>query len=254
MPERKVALALNAHPDDAEFLCAGTLTLLYQRGWEIHIATMTPGDCGSAEYNREEISRIRRGEAAQAAQILDGTYHCLECDDVFILYDRETLRKAIRLLREVAPTVVFAPSPSDYMIDHEITSLIAQTACFASGMANIEIEGVSPFEPVPTLYYLDPMEGKDKFGVPICPDILVDISAVIDTKQEMLCCHASQRNWLMVHHGIDEYVLSMKRFAEQRGQLIGCRYAEGFRQHLGHGYPQENLLKAVLGDLVHVNW
>jgi LmbE family N-acetylglucosaminyl deacetylase len=98
------------------------------------------------------------------------------------------------------------------------------------------------------------MEGKDKFGVPICPDILVDITAVMDTKQEMLCCHASQRNWLMVHHGVDEYVLSMKRFAEQRGQLIGCRYAEGFRQHLGHGYPQENLLKAVLGDRVHVNW
>lgn len=250
MPERKVALALNAHPDDAEFLCAGTLALLHQRGWEIHIATMTPGDCGSAEYNREEISRIRRGEATQAARILDGTYHCLECDDVFIFYERETLRKAIRLLRKVAPTVVFAPSPSDYMIDHEITSLIVQTACFASGMANIEIEGVSPFEPVPTLYYLDAMEGKDKFGVPIQPSILVDISSVMETKQAMLCCHASQRNWLMVHHGVDEYVLSMKRFAEQRGRLIGSRYAEGFRQHLGHGYPQDNLLKSVLGDLV----
>ena len=62
MSERKVALALNAHPDDAEFMCAGTLALLHEKGWEIHIATMTPGDCGSAEYNREEISRIRRAE------------------------------------------------------------------------------------------------------------------------------------------------------------------------------------------------
>ncbi len=111
MTDRKSVLALNAHPDDAEFMCAGTLALLREKGWEIHIATMTPGDCGSAEYNREEISRIRRGEAARSARILDGTYHCLECDDVFIMYDRPTLLKAIRLMREIVPEIVFAPSP-----------------------------------------------------------------------------------------------------------------------------------------------
>ena len=66
----------------------------------------------------------------------------------------------------------------------------------------------------------------------------------------MLCCHASQRNWLMTHHGIDEYVLSMKRFAGERGKLAGCEYAEGFRQHLGHGYPQDNILKRELEDSV----
>ena len=40
-----------AHPDDAEFLCAGTLIRLKQEhGWEVHIASMTPGDCGSVEH------------------------------------------------------------------------------------------------------------------------------------------------------------------------------------------------------------
>ena len=96
MEKKKTVLALNAHPDDAEFMCAGTLTMLHDKGWEIHIATMTPGDCGSAEHSREEISRIRRAEAAKSAKILDGTYHCLECDDVFIMYDRETLLKAVK--------------------------------------------------------------------------------------------------------------------------------------------------------------
>ena len=251
MSERKVALALNAHPDDAEFMCAGTLALLHDKGWEIHIATMTPGDCGSAEYNREEISRIRRAEAASSAKILDGDYHCLECDDVFIMYDRETLLKAIKLMREATPVIVFAPSPSDYMIDHETASRIAQTACFASGMPNIEIEGVEPFEPVPYLYYVDPIDGMDKLGAPIRPGVFVDISPVIGIKEEMLCCHESQRNWLLVHHGMDEYVLSMKRFSEQRGKEINCAYAEGFRQHLGHGYPHDNILRSVLGKPVH---
>jgi len=41
---RKVALGIFAHPDDAEFLCTGTLSLLLKAGWSIHIATMAPGD------------------------------------------------------------------------------------------------------------------------------------------------------------------------------------------------------------------
>ena len=64
MSRNKVALACMAHPDDVEFTCGGTLALLHQQGWEIHIATMTPGDCGSEQLSREEISRIRRMEAA----------------------------------------------------------------------------------------------------------------------------------------------------------------------------------------------
>src|SRR5437763_1157700 len=63
-----IALAVLAHPDDAEFLCAGTLTRLRkEHGWEVHIASMTPGDCGSAEHGPDEISRIRRGEVAAEA-------------------------------------------------------------------------------------------------------------------------------------------------------------------------------------------
>jgi hypothetical protein len=69
----------------------------------------------------------------------------------------------------------------------------------------------------------------------------------------MLCCHDSQRNWLMSHHGMDEYVESMKRFARQRGKKANCDYAEGFRQHLGHGYPQDNRLKKELSKRVIEN-
>ena len=68
----KTALAKCAHPDDAEFLCTGTMTLLKQNGWQIHIATMNPGDCGSAIHSRDEISRIRRAEATALAKLLYG--------------------------------------------------------------------------------------------------------------------------------------------------------------------------------------
>jgi LmbE family N-acetylglucosaminyl deacetylase len=248
----KTVLSLGAHPDDAEFMCAGTLALLHKKGWQIHIATMTPGDCGTVEYSREEISRIRKGEAAKSASILKGGYSCLECDDAFIMYDRPTLLKAIELVRKVRPTIVLTLSPSDYMVDHEMASKLAQTACFCCGVVNIETPGAEPFEPVPYLYYTDAVEGKDKFGNEIAASVLVDITSFMDTKEKMLCCHESQRNWLLQHHGMDDYVNAMKALGQKRGREIGCKFAEGFRQHLGHAYPQDNILKKELGDLVHI--
>jgi hypothetical protein len=97
------------------------------------------------------------------------------------------------------------------------------------------------------------MEGKDKFGNLIQPSIYVDIESEIYTKEKMLSCHASQRNWLLKHHKVDEYVLCMKHLAEMRGNEINKMYAEGFRQNLGHSYPSYNMLKEILGDLVTVN-
>ena len=244
----KIVLGIFAHPDDAEIMCAGTLSLLKKAGWVVHIATMAPGDKGTTEYSREDISRIRKSEATIAAKLLEATYHCLEFEDVYIMYDRDSINKTTSLIREIRPSIVFTHSPNDYMIDHETTSKIVQTACFSTGIKNLEINE-APFEPVPYLYYCDSMEAKDILGRPIHTSIFVDITSEISMKENMLACHVSQRNWLLSHHKMDEYILSMKRFGEQRGKEINVKYAEGFRQHLGHSYPQNNILKDILVEL-----
>lgn len=242
----KTVLAIVSHPDDAEFLCAGTLALLHEKGWQINIATMTAGDCGSKELDQDEISEIRKKEAASSAKILDGGYECLGFEDLFIFYDRPTLLRVIAHMRKIQPQMVLTMSPACYMLDHEITSKLAQSACFAGGIVNIETPGIPPMNFIPHLYYADPLEGKNKYGEQITPTILVDISSVMEIKTEMLACHKSQREWLRQHHGMDEYILSMKRLAEERGRIIGVEYAEGFRQHLGHAYPQNNLIREEL--------
>ena len=84
--------------------------------------------------------------------------------------------------------------------------------------------------------------------------MLVDISGVIKTKSEMLACHESQRNWLRAHHGTDEYIESVRRFntslghraSKVSGRLIS--YAEAFRQHRGHAYPDENVITTFLRE------
>ena len=246
----KVALCVMAHPDDCEIMCAGTLALLHKSGWEINIATMTPGDCGSKTLNKEKISRIRKVEAQNSAKILNGKYYCLEAEDLFIQFDKPTLLKTISLIRLVKPTIVFTHGPSDYMVDHEHTSKLVRTACFGAGMPNIYTESIKPFDPVPNLFYSDVIEGKDILGNLIEPKVIVDISDVMDIKEQMLSTHASQRDWLREHHGIDEYIISMKEFSKNRGDLIDRKYAEGFRMHLGHGYPHNNILKQELLDKV----
>ncbi|HCN82091.1 MAG TPA: LmbE family protein [Sphingobacteriaceae bacterium] len=251
MGKNKTVLCLVAHPDDAEFQCAGTLALLADKGWKIVIATMTPGQAGSTELGPEEISIIRRAEAANSATLLNGTYHCLESEDVFAMYDRPTLLKAIELIRNVKPTIVFTASPSDYMIDHEVVSKLAMTACLAAGIPNIKINDTTPYNTIPYLYYCDAMQGKDILGQEIKSDIYVDISSTIDIKEKMLCCHKSQRDWLLKISNVDEYVIMMKDYSMKKGGEINCDYAEGFRQHLGFSYPSENILKSELDMLVY---
>jgi hypothetical protein len=67
----------------------------------------------------------------------------------------------------------------------------------------------------------------------------------MERKTEMLACHASQRDWLRAHHGMDEYIDAMRRFSGQRGHQIGVAYAEAFVQHRGHPFPQNDLLREV---------
>ena len=244
-----VVLSVLAHPDDAEFLCGGTLLrLVREHGWKAHIATMTPGDCGSAEHSSEEISRIRRQEGANAATRIGATFHCLEERDLKVMYNDRTLEKVTRLLRQTRPRIVLTHHPVDYMMDHEMTSTIARAACFAAPVPNYPTPPAStPLEKIPHLYYCDPVEGKDIFGADIAPGFCIDISDVIEAKAEALAAHASQRNWLLKHHGMDHYIESMRQWSAKRGSRIGRPFAEGFRQHLGHSYPQDNLLGDILG-------
>lgn len=253
MSDKKTVLAVGAHPDDVEILCAGTLALLKEKGWEIVISTMTAGDCGSAKLNKEEISAIRIKEAKRSAKLLNSEYICLGNNDIFLFYDKPTLIKSINLIREVKPDLVITHSPEDYMIDHEVTSSLIRTACFSAGMKNIQTEE-KPYYRVPHLYYMDALEGKNIFGGKIEPTMIVDISSVIDKKEEMLLMHDSQRSWLMEHHGIDEYIISMKNFSASRGEIIGSKYGEGFKQHLGHAYPQNNILKEEMNELVRIKF
>ena len=249
LPTRRVALSFLAHPDDAEILCAGTLVRLADAGWEIHIATATPGDKGTTTLSAEEISTVRRGEARAAAKLVDATYHCLEGSDCNVVFDRESNRKAIDLFRQIAPTLVFTHPRFDYMLDHEQVHLLARSACFTYAIPNASKLPIVEGSRVPWLYYCDPVEGHDPYTGAVAPYTThVDVTTQMARKVEMLACHASQREWLRAHHGMDEYIDAMKRHSAARGQLAGTDYAETFFQHRGHPFPQCDLLQVLFSE------
>lgn len=247
MTGNKTALSFLAHPDDAEFSCAGTLIRLRDLGWTIHIASVTAGDCGTTVHDRWQISALRTAEGTRAAALIGATYHCLGEPDIFVTYDKPTLRKAVDLFRRIAPSLVFTHASRDYMMDHEITSMLARAASFGYGAPNASELPLDPRSAVPHLYYCDPPEGIDPLGNPVMPTTVVDITRQMPMKTQMLACHESQREWLRAHHGMDEYLDAMQRNAAKRGREIGVEAAEAFVQHRGHSYPREDLLADLLG-------
>jgi LmbE family N-acetylglucosaminyl deacetylase len=246
-PKRRIALAFMAHPDDAEMLCAGTLARLATAGWQVHIATAANGDCGTMTETPWAIAGRRTEEARRAAARIGAAYHCVGERDGFVVFDKPTLQKCYDLFRRIAPTLVFAHSADDYMMDHVEASRLARAASFLYGAPNCSAFPLLAGSQVPYLYYCDPIEAVDPLGRPVEPTTLVDITGQLETKAEMLACHESQRSWLMEHHGMDEYIESMKRHAAMRGQAAGTAAAEAFVQHRGHAYPRQDLLAAMFG-------
>lgn len=243
LPQRRVALSLLAHPDDAEFFCAGTMIRLAEVGWEVHIATVAAGDCGSTTLPPAEIAAVRRQEGMASAAKIQASYHCLDEPDVEVVFDKATIRKVIDLLRRIGPTLLLTHPRYDYMLDHEQVHLLARAAAFSYSIPNASKLPLIRGSMVPWLYYCDPVEGRDPYrGELVTPTTYVDISRQMDGKIEMLACHASQREWLRAHHGMDEYLESMRRHAGLRGREMGVAYAEAFVQHRGHPFPQTDLL------------
>jgi len=253
MNDRKRILAVGAHPDDVEFMCSGTLKLLKEKGYKISIGVVANGDCGSMYEDRESITKIRRTEAINAAKMLNADFYPLGEEDLRVELNDRTKMKVTELIRTTDPFIVFTHPHEDYMIDHEVTSRLVRTACFAASIPNYFTRSVMP-QPrtsgIPYLYYWAPLEGRDMYGDFAPNRINVNISDTIQFKADMLACHKSQRDWLMEQHGMDKYIETMRETARVYGEYCGFGYAEGFTQHLGNAYPRDNILKEILGDLV----
>lgn len=231
-------LAIGAHPDDIEFVMAGTLLLLKDAGWEAHYLNVASGSLGSLTMAPEETARVRRREARAAARVLGARWHPPMCDDLEIFYDDRTLRRMCAVIREVRPGAILTHAPADYMEDHMNTARLAVTAAFARGIPGYR---AIPRRPATagsvTIYHASPHGLRDGLRRLVRPGAFVDTTTVQHRKRAALACHSSQRRFLDSTQAMDDYVGTMDECARALGRLSGrFRYAEGWRRHLHLGF------------------
>lgn len=242
--------AVAAHPDDIEFVMAGTLIRLREAGYELHYMNVANGCCGSTVYDAAAAARLRREEAMAACRSIGAVFHESLTNDLEVFYDRPTLARLAAVMREVAPEIVLTHSPVDYMEDHTNTSRLAVTAAFARGMPNFAtdpptaaiLQGV-------TVYHAQPHGNQTPLCEPVIPGLFIDITDVMPQKTAMLACHTSQKRWLDESQGLDSYLCTMQELSAEVGRMSGrFQYAEGWRRHLHLGFCEASadpLVRAV---------
>jgi LmbE family N-acetylglucosaminyl deacetylase len=250
-------MAIAAHPDDIEFMMAGTLLLLAEKGCELHYMTVASGNCGSMTMSPAKTRIVRRKESIAAARILGAEYHPSICDDLEIFYDLRTLRRLAAVIREVAPDIILTHSPQDYMEDHTNTSRLVVTAAFARGMPNFKTTPPRKHVANDTvIYHALPHGLRDQLGKRIAPEFFVNTGSVHTLKSESLAAHQSQKAWLDATQGMNSYLAEMDAMSRAVGQMSGSfEHAEGWRRHLHLGFSTReiDLLSTLLGALVQKN-
>lgn len=237
----KKAFAISAHPDDIEFMMAGTLLLLKKAGYEIHYMTVANGSLGSSCVSGMELPVMRGAEARAAAEILGAIYHGPICNDMEIFVNVETQSKMVPIIREVAPDIILTHGPYDYMEDHVNAGRLACTAAFARGMPNFRCTPVPIAENDVAIYHSLPLSLKDTLNKPIIPDFFVNVATEVETKKKALACHKSQKEWLDVSQGYDSYIQTMVDRLNAMGTLCGkCEFAEGWIRRNPCGFCAED--------------
>jgi LmbE family N-acetylglucosaminyl deacetylase len=246
----KVALSINAHPDDAEAWNAGALKLLKDKGYKIVIATMTSGDMGGCNMTMEETAKIRVEEAKKAASVLDAEYYMLGGTDGF-LYDTKELRlKTISLMRKVRAGVVFTHLATDYHSDHRTTANIVEASAMIASLDTVPVKE-KPLEITPLLYHSSPLTLSDPLGSQIVPPhFYVNVTSVIETKKKMLEYHISQIELMRHMHKIDDFFGYVLEGNRNYGKMSGVEYAEVYWQHLGGGFQKEPQVQNDLSEFL----
>jgi LmbE family N-acetylglucosaminyl deacetylase len=250
------ALAVFAHPDDIEFVAAGTLLLLKQKGWDLHYMNLCTGSCGSLLLGEQEISRVRLAEARSAARLLGAKFHSPICDDLELSYSTPFLRKVTAVVRESKASVVLTHSPADYMEDHTFASRLAVTAAFSRCIPNFR--STPPRQAVSgdvTVYHAMPHGLCDQLRRKMRAGLYVNTASVQETKRAALSLHKSQNHWLSASQGGGVHDI-LDEAAREVGKLSGCfELAEGWRRHSHTGFSTREVdpLREALGELCVVD-
>ncbi|WP_338251441.1 PIG-L deacetylase family protein [Dictyobacter halimunensis] len=235
--QHKVAMVVVAHPDDAEFDCAGSVALWAHEGWDVYYVICTDASGGGSDSAtdvgleaRLRISQTRMAEQRAAASVLGVK------DVIFLGYpdgrlqpDLDLRRSIVRQLRIYRPSRVICQSPERtwtpaliiprYHPDHLAAGEATLSAIYPASQNPWDFpelleEGLQPHK-VSEIYIS---------GTPV-QNHSIDTASTIDLKIAALRAHDSQ---------VGENFADLEKFLRdlnaQIGQKYGYSYGEEFHR------------------------
>jgi LmbE family N-acetylglucosaminyl deacetylase len=226
-----VALAVYAHPDDADVACAGTLARWAKAGSAVHVVICTDGGRGTpdASVDVAALAERRAGELAEAASVVGLAAHSnLGMTDGELANTHELQAELVGWIRRVRPEVVLGHDPTAVFFaqhyfnhhDHREVGWALLDALSPAAALPHYFPEQGPAHQVQAAYLSGTLE----------PDVFVDVTATIDVKVAAVGCHRSQ---LPEGGGWADDVVRAR--AAEEGARAGVAYAEGFRRlFIGH--------------------
>ena len=198
LPTPSSALAIVAHPDDAEFLCGGTLAKWARDGCAIHHLVLTDGSKGTWDPHADLSALIlaRREEQLRAARLLGSSGKVVMLPNVDgELENSPAVRELIvRWIRELRPAVVLTHDPwKMYRLhpDHRTAGWLSLDAVVAARDPHFFPHLDLPHHRPDALLLFEAEQ----------PNHVEDITGLTDLKVDALLAHRTQ---FVTTHGITE--------------------------------------------------
>lgn len=233
MPDKKVILAVGAHPDDIDFTASGTVAKFCEAGNDCYYLVCTDGSHGSSdpEMTGAKLIGIRRNEQIEAGKHLGlKDVFFLDHPDTQLDCDQKLREDIVKVIRQIKPDIVITWDPTMVYVAKSpwgVGSFINHSDHRACGQATMD--AVFPYArdrltyPQHEIAGLSPHCVKELWLIAFeQSNHIVDITDVFEKKWQAICCHKSQ---------IDDVEGTKKRVikrAETFGKDEGYRYAEGF--------------------------
>ncbi|HVC26467.1 MAG TPA: PIG-L deacetylase family protein [Acidimicrobiales bacterium] len=220
------AVAIYAHPDDADVSCGGTLARWSSLGCAVHLVVCADGDKGATRSvaDLDGLVDVRRAEVAAAARELGlATVRHLGRPDGEVENDSDLRRELVAIIRAARAEVVMSPDPTavffgEHYFNHRDHRAVGWAALDASSPA-----AGSP------LYYPDAGDpwpvGLVYLSGSLEANVAVDVTEVIERKAVAVRCHRSQ----LGEEG-EWFGEAVRDRAEEAGRLGGVAFAEAFRR------------------------
>lgn len=221
-------LVIGAHTADFVWRSAGVVALTTSRGGQALVVALSYGEQGESSdlwqepsQTVENVKRVRRAEATEAAGILGAQLECFDLGDHPLVVDRSALDRLTAMIRSFMPDSIVTHTPRDpNNPDHPVASAAAEKARLLA--VSGELGGAKPHVKAPGLFCFEPHLPE------LCgfePNTFVDITTVYDKKAAAMQAITAQK------HLVEQYRARAEYRAEYIRRLTGnseIRYAEAF--------------------------